>query len=238
LRVLFGVLRITASSNRGSGWRYTLRACQHCDTPACAEAAPDAVTKRADGIVIIDPQKAHGRRDLVEACPFGAISWNEEAQVPQIWTMDAHLLDKGWTESRGSQACPTGALETRRLSFAAARVLVATGEVEPLNGALSPNPNVLYRNLARVRTAFIAGTIVARADTLLDAVVGAKVILSDTDGRQLAECTTDVFGDFRLPWDAASGSSCQVVVTDDQNRKSSVTHASGAPPYLGAIELS
>lgn len=216
---------------------YTLRTCQHCDTPACAQAAPDAVTKRSDGIVVIDPLKARGRRDLVAACPFGAITWNEETQIPQIWTMDAHLLDQGWTESRGSQACPTGALETRQMSLADVHGLVTKGEAEPLDRSLSPSPNVLYRNLARVRTPFIAGTVVERRDSLLDVVCGAKVVLADADGRQLAECETDSFGDFRLLWDGADGSPCRVLVTDDRSRAASVEHASGARSYVGTIEL-
>ncbi len=217
---------------------YTLRACQHCDTPACAQAAPDAVSKREDGIVIIDPLKARGRRDLVAACPFGAISWNEDAQVPQIWTMDAHLLDTGWTESRGSQSCPTGALETRRMAPGDVRRLVARGEAEPFDRALSANPNVLYRNLARVRTAFIAGTVVERRDTLRDIVAGATVVITDAAGLQLAECKTDAFGDFRLPRSDADGSLCHILVTDDQDRKGSAEHVSGAKSYLGTIELS
>ena len=31
-----------------------------------------------DGIVLIDPEKAKGRKDLVDACPYGHIWWNEE----------------------------------------------------------------------------------------------------------------------------------------------------------------
>ena len=70
----------------------------------------DAVKKRDDGIVIIDPEKAKGRKDLVESCPYGHIWWNEELQLPQIWPFDAHLLDQGWQQTRGQQACPTGAM--------------------------------------------------------------------------------------------------------------------------------
>ena len=52
--------------------------------------------KRDDGIVLIDPVKAKGRQDLVDACPYGHIWWNEELKVPQAWPFDAHLLDQGW----------------------------------------------------------------------------------------------------------------------------------------------
>ena len=65
--------------------------CNHCDDAPClkADAGRGAVKKRADGIVIIEPEKAKGRRDLVDSCPYGAISWNEEFEVPQIWIFDA-----------------------------------------------------------------------------------------------------------------------------------------------------
>ena len=47
--------------------------CSHCDNPACMAAAKDgAVYKRDDGIVIIDPEKAVGQKQIVDACPVGA----------------------------------------------------------------------------------------------------------------------------------------------------------------------
>jgi Fe-S-cluster-containing dehydrogenase component len=64
---------------------YVPTMCNHCDNPPCMAKAGDAVKKREDGIVLIDPEKAKGRKDLVEACPYGHIWWNEELQLPQIW---------------------------------------------------------------------------------------------------------------------------------------------------------
>ncbi len=56
--------------------------------------------RRDDGIVIVDPEKAAGRKDLVSSCPYRRIYWNEEQQVAQKCTMCAHLLDQGWKEPR------------------------------------------------------------------------------------------------------------------------------------------
>ena len=56
-----------------------------------------------------------GRKDLVDACPYGHIWWNEELNLPQIWTFDAHLLDNGWQQTRGEQSCPTGAMKKVKL---------------------------------------------------------------------------------------------------------------------------
>ena len=68
--------------------------CQHCDDAPCMKAAKNgAVTKRNDGIIIIDPEKSKGQKQIVESCPHGSISWNEELEIPQIWFFDAHLLE-------------------------------------------------------------------------------------------------------------------------------------------------
>ena len=68
--------------------------CNHCRTAPCLSAAQNgAVYRRDDGLVVIDPEKAAGQKQLVEACPYGAIYWNEELQLPQKCTMCAELLD-------------------------------------------------------------------------------------------------------------------------------------------------
>lgn len=90
--------------------------CMHCEDPLCVKAAKNkAVYKRPDGIVIIDPEKAKGQKQIVSACPYSAIWWNEETQTPQKCTFCAHLLDQGWKVPRCVQACPTGALSFQSL---------------------------------------------------------------------------------------------------------------------------
>ncbi|RJR50638.1 MAG: oxidoreductase, partial [Desulfobacteraceae bacterium] len=70
--------------------------CFQCDDPKCMKAAKNgSVRKREDGIVIIDPEKAKGQKDLVDACPYGAIWWNAEKAVPQKCTFCVHLLEEG-----------------------------------------------------------------------------------------------------------------------------------------------
>ena len=104
--------------------------CNHCDDAPCMKAAKNgAVKKRADGIVIIDPEKAKGQKAIADACPYGAISWNEELQLPQAWIFDAHLLDDGWkppitsttTSTRGSVATARGSVVSRAGSSASGR---------------------------------------------------------------------------------------------------------------------
>jgi len=98
---------------------YVPTMCNHCDDPPCLAASRNgAVTKRADGIVLIDPVRARGQKQIVDACPYGHVWWNEELQLPQSWPFDAHLLDNGWVHTRGDQACPTGAMRSVKLEDA------------------------------------------------------------------------------------------------------------------------
>ena len=50
--------------------------------------------------MIIDPIKAKGQKEIVDACPYEAVIWNEESQLPQTWIFDAHLLDAGFQKPR------------------------------------------------------------------------------------------------------------------------------------------
>ena len=109
----------------------------------------DAVKKRDDGIVIIDPVKAKGRKDLVDACPYGHIWWNEELQLPQIWPFDAHLLDQGWQQTRGQQACPTGAMRAIKVEDDEMARMARDESLEVMKPEAGTKPRVYYRNLWR-----------------------------------------------------------------------------------------
>jgi anaerobic dimethyl sulfoxide reductase subunit B (iron-sulfur subunit) len=57
-------------------------ACQHCTNPLCVEVCPaGAMSKNADGIVLIDADKCIGCRYCEWACPYGAPQFNEAAGV-------------------------------------------------------------------------------------------------------------------------------------------------------------
>lgn len=84
--------------------------CQHCDDAPCIKVAKDgAVYKRPDGIVLIDPQKAVGQKQIADSCPYHVIFWNEEKNLPQKCTFCAHRLEENKIP-RCVQACPSGAL--------------------------------------------------------------------------------------------------------------------------------
>lgn len=171
--------------------------CNHCDDAPCVKAGRGAVKKRDDGIVLIDPQAARGRRDLVDACPYGAVRWNEELQLPQHWIFDAHLLDQGWKAPRCAQACPTEAIRAVKVSDTEMAALSAEQGLEVLKPELGTRPRVHYRNLKRFTHWVLAGTVVTLRDGVEECVEGAEVTLSH-DGQVVARALTDAFGEYRL----------------------------------------
>jgi Fe-S-cluster-containing dehydrogenase component len=211
--------------------------CQHCDDAPCIAAAPDAISKRDDGIVLIDPVKSKARRDIVDACPYGAIWWNEEKQLPQHWYFDAHLLDAGWEEPRCVTVCVTGALKSVKLDDREFDILAAREELEPLRPDLTTKPRVWYKNLWRYRDVFVAGSVFARQDGVADCVAGATATLMK-NGDTVATVQTDAFGDFKFDRLTPSGESYQVRITADGYSAVETTVALDTSKTLAEIELS
>ena len=172
--------------------------CMHCDDAPCITAAEnDAVKKRDDGIVIIDPEKAKGQKHLVDACPYGAIWWNEERQLPQHWNFDAHLLDSGWKEPRCVQSCPTGALSSLLIDDSEMEKLKFEQGLEELQSEAKTRPRVHYKNLHLYKKCFIGGTVAVINDGLEDCLEGAIAVLNK-DSEKLGEDVSDAFGEFRF----------------------------------------
>lgn len=172
--------------------------CMHCDEAPCIRKGRDgAVYKREDGIVLIDPVKARGQRDLVAACPYGVIFWNEAAEVPQKCTLCAHLLDSGWKETRCVQACPTGALRFLRAEDEEMQKRMESEKLEVLHPEYGTRPRVYYRNLYRYFGCFIAGSVAYVQDGIVDCAEGANVTLS-RGSEEIAKAVSDAFGDFKF----------------------------------------
>ena len=115
--------------------------CQHCDDAPCIEACPaNAIYKRDDGIVIIDPEKCRGNKMCIAACPYeGVIYFNDDLNIAQKCTFCAHLLDRGWTETRCVDACPTGAFTFGEEDDPAIKAKIAAGRA-PQARASPPVP--------------------------------------------------------------------------------------------------
>jgi Fe-S-cluster-containing dehydrogenase component len=217
---------------------YVPKTCNQCENAPCVQAAgDDAIYRRSDGIVIIDPVKSRGRIDLVESCPYGVISWNAEAGVPQKWSFDAHLIDSGWRQPRCAQACPTGALQSLRLTDEEFQELKSRDALEELRPELQNRPRVVYRNLHKATRYFLGGTVTRRlADGGLDNVPEAQVELI-LAAAPAASGVTDSFGDFKFDDLAATEASWTVRVSHPQYGVASARGTLSESRYIGALLL-
>lgn len=172
--------------------------CMHCDDADCIKAAEnDAIYKREDGIVSIDPVKAKGQRAIVDSCPYGAIFWNEELEVPQKCTMCAHLLDNGWKEPRCVQACAPQALRFVLVDDTKMEQMVEAEDLEVLHPEYQLQPIVFYKNLYRYEKCFIGGSIAVEVDGVADCIENGRVTLL-RGLTKIDETTSDGFGDFKF----------------------------------------
>ncbi len=158
------------------------------------KAAKDgAVYRRADGIVMIDPEKAQGQKEIVTGCPYRVVEWNEEKQVAQKCILCAHMLDKGEKVPRCVESCPTGALVFGDLDDANSAIakLVASGVTESLHPEYGLKEKVSYIGLPRK---FIAGTVVYGDIDEVASGVTVKLV-GKGESRQ---AVTNGFGDFEF----------------------------------------
>jgi tetrathionate reductase subunit B len=165
--------------------------CQHCDDAPCIPACnANAIYKREDGVVIIDPDKCRGNQMCMTACPYeNVIYFNDALNIAQKCTFCAHLLDRGWTEPRCVDACPTGAFSFGDDSDPAVAAKIAGASL--LKPALATRPRVYYLNLP---TKWIAGAVYDKeADLCLE---GATVTATDTATGATLTVSTDNYGDF------------------------------------------
>jgi len=167
--------------------------CQQCADAPCMKAAKDgAIYRRTDGIVVIDPKKALGQKELVDSCPYGAIFWNEEENLAQKCTFCAHLLDDGWSQPRCVQTCPAGCMNFGDLDDSGSKVarLASEKKAEAWRPELKAKPNVYYIGLPKP---YVSGRVVFGDKN--EWAVDVAVTLIGAAG-STRETRTDAFGEF------------------------------------------
>jgi Fe-S-cluster-containing dehydrogenase component len=169
---------------------YVPKLCMQCGDAPCMKAAGEgAVYRREDGIVIIDPVKSQGQKQIVDSCPHGTIFWNKELEIPQKCTFCAHLLDAGWKQPRCVESCPTGALVFGEYEEIMAG---ARGKnLEIMNPEYGLRPNVFYVGLPK---RFVAGTVLFGDKN--DCAENVAVAL--TGGGTELKTRTNNYGDFEF----------------------------------------
>ena len=85
---------------------FRVRVCRHCDDPDCLPACPEeAITKRDDGIVILDVEKCTGCQLCIDACPYDAIAIDRENGVARKCNLCYQRVDKGLLPACADNVC-------------------------------------------------------------------------------------------------------------------------------------
>jgi len=174
--------------------------CMLCEDPLCVKAAKNgAAYKRDDGIVIFDPQKSKGQKQIMKACPYGRVYWNEELDIPQKCDFCAHLLDKGWKEPRCVEVCPA-----RVFTFGEKEELTELiDKAEQFHPEYKTNPAVYYIGLPK---AFVAGSIYCGESK--DCLENVEVTLVNKAAEKTLTVKTNNYGDFEFDGLEADATYC------------------------------
>jgi len=162
--------------------------CQHCGY--CIEVCPhNAIYKREDGLVIIDPDKCVGCTNCVSKCPYDAIYYNKDLLVAQKCTGCAHLLDDGWQQPRCAVNCPNEVIKVVEVD--SLDELMKDPQYETLKPELNLPVRVFYKGILH---RFIGGCVYDPAQK--EVIIGAKLTLKDKASGEKFEQETDWAGDF------------------------------------------
>jgi Fe-S-cluster-containing dehydrogenase component len=76
--------------------RYTVTHCMHCSQPLCQEACPvNAISRRQDGVILINEELCIGCKDCLDACPLGVMQFEEEKKVARKCNLCIERIDMG-----------------------------------------------------------------------------------------------------------------------------------------------
>ena len=114
--------------------------CMHCETAPCVSVCPaGAMTKRADGIVLVDANQCIGCRYCQWACPYGAPQFDETKGVMTKCNFCQDLLAQGQNPAC-VDACPQRAIESGELADLRAKH-GNLNAIEPLPAGSITNPS-------------------------------------------------------------------------------------------------
>jgi len=129
--------------------RFVYQPCMQCASAPCQAAdTNNAVTTRPDGILLIDPVKSKGERQVASACPYQRAYWNAPSAIVQKCTFCAHLVDKGGTP-RCVEACPVSVITFGDISDpnSAISKKITALNAKPLHPEYGTKPSVYYSGL-------------------------------------------------------------------------------------------
>jgi anaerobic dimethyl sulfoxide reductase subunit B len=120
-------------------------ACAHCAKPICMDVCPtSAITKREDGIVLINADRCIGCRYCSWACPYGAPQFNEEINVMTKCDMCHDLVDRG-ERPVCVESCPYRAMDFGPLDELEQKYGTTFTNPAPLPDPSITEPAALYK---------------------------------------------------------------------------------------------
>lgn len=156
--------------------------CMHCEDPICLKFCPlDAISKRSDGIIVIDKERCNGCGICAHVCPYGALYITPEGKADGcdfcVDRLDAGLPPKCVEE------CPSdkrGAIIFGDLDDSESQVakLINSGKAKPL----------LLAGVKSVRVYYVPSPNegdwdkLATNESFLNALAKRKVDLPDITG--------------------------------------------------------
>lgn len=88
-------------------FRFRVHLCRHCDEPPCVGACPEAaITKRDDGIVVMNDELCTGCRACIPECPYGVIAYDDNLAIAQKCNLCHHRVDQGLIPACADNVCP------------------------------------------------------------------------------------------------------------------------------------
>jgi len=167
--------------------------CQHCANAPCIKACPgDAIKRRDDGLVWIDPGACTGCGLCREACPYNVIYMNAELGIAQKCTGCAHRVDEG-ALPRCVDVCPHDAIVFGDEADGVFADVGRGGRREVYHPEYTAQPRVYWKGLPKP---WIAGAVV---DAVSDEVIsGAAITSVDLFEDGSVTVLSDAFGEFRV----------------------------------------
>ena len=156
-----------------------------------------AIYVREDGLTVIDPEKAKGCRAIYDYFKdTGAIFWNDELDIPQIYTLDSHRLDEGEKLPRCVEDCPTQAMHWGDLNDPESDVskFIAEHGDELEDYCDMPEGADCVVKYYKLPKPFIAGEVTNADET--ECIEGVRVMCTEKSTGNIIITETDCFGDF------------------------------------------
>ena len=187
----------------------------------------------------------------MQSCPYHAIWWNAEKDVPQKCIFCAHLLDdESWTPctTRCTHSCPTDAMATYLVEPEEMEQMIAAEKLQAYLPDLGTKPHTLYKNLYRYTLNFITAGVLVDGDCYEGATVtlkskeggiacdaGGSGLADGGDTAYLATRTTNFFGEFKF--DGLEYGEYELEVEADGRKYAATVLVDNDSKNLGFIEL-